>query len=1160
MVRKVEATESQVAIESQAEAAEPGPVGGGPADAYPDEDTWVVPEDWWPSIEPIRGLDPVRQVEPNPEAPALVTSIRRACLEAIHRILDDPDSDAELVEHAREYLAAEASGWTAPWETDALGAAVVGALTHVVVPPSEGLTGAVVADAWVGSHGLAVAAESAVLLLDVEVVRLDKAFAALPCPPPPEMRVAVRRRDDVRYGPETGDVALKRLRALIAVADDVSLAAVVASLGALRERLSHTRLPTSYLVPDQQAWVDADTAEISARSMSWGDVQRLLVSITTVTQLEALAEMARFASLMPGLHILDTMLARVGPRAAATLGPVLDTRSGSSAERLLLDRLALLPTDAALEVLLTRLDRKDVPPAAAAAVRHFPRRAMRLLPHVAAGSGANAQLATELLRGHVTSYPEFVEPVLGELPPEAAAALERMVAEVRSVPLAPPDRVPALLVSPRWERRGPRPKPVVVPDLRVDSPTRLAWLPGEQQEWAVLEPEAYMWDPPGQGGVKALEWEAISKDWDQLHRLATGPEERVLELLNADLTPRTDAIYPEPSLRRLLGRFDVAAADYVLRFVVANATSTATALLPVEGQEVALRMAHWLTRGRQLRTVALTWLQRHAEAAARDLVPAALAKPGKARTQAEGALRTLIARGHREEVLAAAAAHGEAAAAGIEALLAVDPLDQLPPRLPKLPDWFAPEVLRPVLLADRSAFLPADAVRNLCLMVVLGKPGEIYAGVEVVRPELDRASLARMAWSLFQQWRMAGYPSKDAWVLEVLAVFGDDEVVRSLAPLLGPWSLASATVRAVAGLDVLARIGTDVALNHLQALSQKGGSRGLRAKAAEKLGEVAEGLGMSADQLADRLVPDLGLDDRGELVLDYGPRRFRVGFDEQLRPVVSTEDGARLKALPKPGAKDDPALSPAAYGRFTALKKGVRGIARDQVRRLERAMVTGRRWTGAEHRALCVEHPVIWHLARRLVWAVFDTDGVPTGSFRVAEDRTLADVGDDLVTVPDDALVGVAHPLHLSCEVLKSWAEVFADYEILQPFPQLGREVFELTAEERDRCELERFRGMRVATGPVLGLAQGGWERAAPADGVLGEIYRPLPDGRHVVVGLDPGILVYAPTEYAEQTVRFAQAGQGAVTCEITADTPVLGSLDPLMLSEVLRDLEGLRG
>jgi hypothetical protein len=50
---------------------------------------------------------------------------------------------------------------------------------------------------------------------------------------------------------------------------------------------------------------------------------------------------------------------------------------------------------------------------------------------------------------------------------------------------------------------------------------------------------------------------------------------------------------------------------------------------------------------------------------------------------------------------------------------------------------------------------------------------------------------------------------------------------------------------------------------------------------------------------------------------------------------------------------------------------------------------------------------------------------------------------------------------------------VFADYEILQPFTQLGREVHRLDDQEHATGRLPRFQGLRVPTGTILGLTAG---------------------------------------------------------------------------------------
>jgi hypothetical protein len=129
-----------------------------------------------------------------------------------------------------------------------------------------------------------------------------------------------------------------------------------------------------------------------------------------------------------------------------------------------------------------------------------------------------------------------------------------------------------------------------------------------------------------------------------------------------------------------------------------------------------------------------------------------------------------------------------------------------------------------------------------------------------------------------------------------------------------------------------------------------------------------------------------------------------------------------------------------------------------QARRLERAMVTQRRWPAAEWQKYIVGHPFMAHLARLLLWADYDASGKKLAAFRVTEDRTCADAEDNRY-VPAGASVGIVHPLQLSEQERARWGEVFADYELIAPFPQLGRRVNTLQPGEEGQTELARFSG-----------------------------------------------------------------------------------------------------
>ncbi|RKR86860.1 putative DNA-binding WGR domain protein [Micromonospora pisi] len=1104
-----------------------------------DEQTFVVPPSWYRSRHPRRGGPGVAAVRLDPSASAAAEALLSQHRDGIAIGLAHPQSEPELVAAAESFLA------DAPDRTP-LGATVVATALYAHLDwdwrshnPLK-----VLRDAWIRDHGLEFA------------VRALMEFPTLWCGGPeygtdgkitigPLRRTPARLARTYGYHPETG--LAERIRAVLAGAPDHEYAAIVEILAGYREYGIQHRVVTSFLVPTRTDWVDEDCAAVAALADKTL-ATRLLNSVSTPEQLALLRAHVEPYTVVSSATNLNTLVEGIGPAAAEVLAEWLD-QPYAEEQRRMLSILAVLPTDEAFQVLLDRADAKYTPAAILEAAGRFPVRAMRLL-----ASSADNRTCAELLRTHVAAQPEVAQQLLPSLPVDAAQRVRRLL-EQTTVVEAPVEALPRLLVDPPWSRKRTTRKPVVIGGLSCPDQPTIGWEPGERESWAAPEAVAgwlhldKRWEQlANRQGVGEL------RSFDQISFFTNAPEELARPLVMAWRLP--EDTWGSGSVARIIaGRFELDALSTVVDAARRAPAAAAGALLPYASPEIAKLMASWLSRLKSARSVALAWMTRHPAAASRALVPLALGPAGTARREAEQSLIALAEAGHRGKVTTAAQGYGAAAAEAIETLLATDQLEVLPARMPTLPEWAEPKVLARVLLRDGSGALPATAVRHLLTMFAISSPAAPYPGVALVREVCQPASLAEFGWSLFQRWLDAGAPSKNGWAFEALALVADDETVRRLAPLIRAWPGEGGHTRAVNGLDVLAAIGSDLALMHLNAIAQKVKFRGLRERAEEKVLAVAASLELSPEQLADRLVPDCGLDAAGSATLDYGPRRFLVGFDEQLKPYVSDQDGKRRKELPKPGANDDPELAPAAYQRFAALKKDVRTIAADQIRRLEQAMVLRRRWPVAEFRQYFLSHPLLWHIVRRLVWGRYDESGTIIGALRVAEDRTFADLNDDPLGLPDEAVVGIAHPIHLG-QSLPGWAELFADYEILQPFPQLGREVFELTEAERDQPRLARFEGCRMPTGKLLGLERRGWRRSAPEDaGHQGWLLRELPDDREVVIDLDPGIAVGAIDIFPEQTldriwVSGTRDGYWRTEPELR-----FGDLDQVTISEIIREL-----
>jgi len=530
--------------------------------------------------------------------------------------------------------------------------------------------------------------------------------------------------------------------------------------------------------------------------------------------------------------------------------------------------------------------------------------------------------------------------------------------------------------------------------------------------------------------------------------------------------------------------------------------------------------------------------------------------------EARVALRALVGLGHVAALLTVAQRYEDSdVLKAAQALAALDPVQDFPPRIGarKLPGFWKTSLWRRPVLRNGLLNLPDEALHPLGLMLsfAVDMPHG-YVGLEAVRTACEPESLADFGWDLAEAWEAAGAARVNNWALRALALIGTEETARRLAGLIRRWSAPAArnaSTRIEWALETLLHLHSDAALLQLDLIAHKNRRAVVRQSAAQKLTVSAAERGLSQEELEDRLVPDLGLDTRGCLTLDFGARQFCVNLDEALVPFVRESIGGvvgrRLSTLPRSRLGDDVVLAKAASVRFKALKEDACAVAARQPLRLERAMCSGRTWSLASFKTFIAGHPVMRNLAQRLVWGMkgggTDERGIVhlERLFRLSAEGEWLRIDDAVLEVPegDSTTIVLAHPLQMSRDQIRAFERSFFDFELLQPFDQLRRATYQLDDSEQMSRALRRWENRRVLPGPLWALEGKGWHREI-SDGIFHTAWREVRNAGSVALRIDPGLPCKGSAE--------------AQSLGVLSSSVPFQAIPPIDFSEIVRDIEEL--
>lgn len=387
-------------------------------------------------------------------------------------------------------------------------------------------------------------------------------------------------------------------------------------------------------------------------------------------------------------------------------------------------------------------------------------------------------------------------------------------------------------------------------------------------------------------------------------------------------------------------------------------------------------------------------------------------------------------------------------------------------------------ILSNILLKDKTNKAPLKIVQYVFMEYVALKEPSILKDCNKIAEFFDIDSFRNALDNIYSNWLNNKADTKLKNMLIPYCIFQPEDKLLKLKTQIEEWALNSRGALAAHAVYAIALNASKFALVLVDTMSVKVKNNQVKNAAKDALKKTAKALEISEDELIDKIIPDLDFDKKGMRELHYGGeanRVFKLQIKNDFTIEVTDSNDKVLKSLPAPNSKDDKAIADASKKELTLIKKNIKMISSNQMRRLNKVLLNGRKWSYKTFNELFVDNPIMNIFALKLIWGVYDEKNNLIESFRYMEDGSF-NTFDEEEYIFEDSLknkknITLVHPIELDEEKLSKWRNQLSDYEILQPINQLDLLFEEVKEEHIKNNKIISFEGREITAGEIMSMA-----------------------------------------------------------------------------------------